>query len=59
VAASLRQEPGLQVESVEGNRGEFTVLVDGQEVARKTGESMPSVEQVRDAVRKAGAASPV
>jgi hypothetical protein len=57
VAASLRQEPGLEVESVDGNRGEFSVLVDGQEVIRK-GENMPSVEQVRDAVRKAGTATP-
>ena len=59
MAASLQQEPGLQVESVEGNRGEFTVLVDGQEVARKQGDNMPSAEQVRDAVNKARTAAPV
>lgn len=38
---------------VDGNRGELTVSVDGQVVARK-GESMPSNEEVVAAVRKAG-----
>src|SRR5262249_41022293 len=45
VAAALKQIQGLDVEVVDGARGEFTVLVDGQEVARK-GEELPAVEQV-------------
>jgi nitrate reductase NapAB chaperone NapD len=50
VAASLKQIPGLDVEVADGARGEFTVLVDGQEVARK-GEELPSVEKVVSAVK--------
>ena len=45
MAAALKQIQGLDVEVVDGARGEFTVLVDGQEVARK-GEELPAVEQV-------------
>ncbi len=51
MAAALRKEPGLQVELVDGNRGEFTVLVNGRTVAQK-GDSVPSVEEVVDAVKK-------
>jgi hypothetical protein len=53
VAAALRQEPGLQVELVDGNRGEFTVLVDGRVVAGKRGDAFPPTEEVVAAVRKA------
>jgi hypothetical protein len=52
VAEALKKEPGVQVQSVEGNRGEFTVTVGGQVVAQKT-DSLPSVEEVVDAVRDA------
>jgi hypothetical protein len=52
VAAALKQDTGVQVKTHEGERGEFTVLVNGQEVARK-GASMPSTEEVLAAVRKA------
>ena len=37
---------------VNGNRGEFTVSVDGKVVAQK-GESLPTIEEVLSAVRKA------
>jgi len=56
VAEALRQEPGVRVELVEGKRGEFTVSVDGRVVAKK-GESLPSVEEVLAAVRKAAPAA--
>jgi hypothetical protein len=52
VAGALRKEPGTEVEIVSGNKGEFTVSVDGRIVAQK-GESLPAVDQVVDAVRKA------
>ena len=52
MAAELRKEPGLQVEVVDGGKGEFTVLVDGKTVAQK-GDSMPSADEVLAAVRKA------
>jgi hypothetical protein len=53
VADALRQEPGLQVELVDGNRGEFTVLVDGRVVAGKQGDEFPPTGEVVAAVRKA------
>jgi len=39
----------LQVEMVDGNHGEFTVLVDGKVVAQK-GTTLPSVNDVVHAV---------
>ena len=52
MADALRKEPGLQVEVVDGKRGEFTVLVDGQVTARKRFFFNPSVEKVLNAVRE-------
>ena len=52
MAAALRDQPGLTVDVVNGNRGEFTVAVDGREVARK-GENLPPVDEVVAAVRQA------
>jgi hypothetical protein len=50
----LRQEPGVEVELVDGKKGELTVLVDGKEVASKGLLTKPSAEKVLAAVRKAG-----
>ena len=55
MADELRKQPGLDVQEVDGARGELTVLVDGREVARKTGDSLPTVEEVAAAVRPATA----
>lgn len=55
VADALKAEPGVEVEIVDGGKGEFTVTVGGRTVARK-GDSMPSVEDVRVAVRRAAPA---
>jgi len=52
VADALKKEPGVQVQSVDGDRGEFTVLVGGQVVAQKT-DALPPVEKVVDAVHAA------
>jgi hypothetical protein len=57
VADALRKESGLDVQSVDGARGEFTVTVDGQEVARKEGDKLPPVEQVVGAVKNTGQAT--
>jgi hypothetical protein len=57
LAAALRKEPGVDVDLGNGNKGEFTVSVNGQVVARKDGDSMPSNEEVLAAVRNAGAAA--
>jgi hypothetical protein len=53
LAAALKKEPGVDVQVVNGNRGEFTVSVDRKVVAQK-GESLPTTEEVLAAVRKAG-----
>jgi hypothetical protein len=57
VADELRKEPGVNVQVVDGARGEFTVLADGREVANKTEAGMPSLEDVLAAVRKSGQAT--
>jgi hypothetical protein len=49
----LRREPGLDVRLVDGDRGELSVLVDGEIVAKKGLFGKPSVEKVLAAVRKA------
>ena len=50
MAATLKKEPGLDVQVVNGDRGEFTVSVDGQMVAQK-GETLPDVQDVLALVR--------
>jgi hypothetical protein len=57
VAEELQKEPGMDVQSVDGQKGEFTVLVDGREVARKEGDNLPPIEQVLAAVKGAGQAT--
>jgi hypothetical protein len=53
VADALRKEPGVEVEVVDGNRGELTVQVDGKIVAKKALFFLkPSVEKVLQAVRQ-------
>jgi hypothetical protein len=42
----------LHVDLIDGNRGEFTVLVDGKVVAQK-GTNLPTVEDVVHAVETA------
>ncbi len=49
----MRKEPGVEVELVNGKRGELTVLVDGQVVAKKWLLFKPSVEKVVTAVKAA------
>jgi hypothetical protein len=53
VADALRKEPGLDVQLIDGAKGEFTVQVDGRDVAHKGGESLPSADVVVNAVRQA------
>ena len=55
MADALRQEPGVEVQLVDGKQGEFTVTVDGELVARKRLMIFkPSVEKVVRLVRQAG-----
>ncbi len=56
MADVLRKEPGVEVELVNGGRGEFTVLVDGRVVAKKGLIFKPGVEKIVKAVREAAPA---
>lgn len=53
IVAALRKEPGTRVEVVDGAKGEFTVQVDGRTVAQPYGESLPDVNEVLAAVKRA------
>ena len=46
----------MKVELVNGDHGEFTVSVDGREVARK-GETLPRLDEVVAAVKNAETAA--
>jgi hypothetical protein len=54
VAAALRRDLHIEVETVEGHYGEFTVLVDGEEVVNGGPLSflgvLPSIQTVREIV---------
>jgi hypothetical protein len=56
VAAALREDPSLTVELAPGHYGEFTVLVDGQEVLSAGAIAMlgilPSVRVVRETINR-------
>jgi hypothetical protein len=51
IAATVGDELGLYPEVADGDMGEFTVVVGGHEVYRKSGDELPSAEQVIMAVR--------
>jgi hypothetical protein len=53
VAAAITKATALDVELVEGSRGEFTVWVDEAEVARKDTDGFPSDATAVAAVRRA------
>lgn len=56
MAASLRRDPGVDVETVEGRYGEFTVLVDGERVVGGGPLAflgiLPSIRAVRKAIER-------
>ena len=58
MADALRREPGVQVNMEDGGKGEFTVLIDGRPMPR-SGDAMPTPEQVVAAVRQAHPAQAV
>jgi hypothetical protein len=53
VAELIKAELGIEPELVEGDRGEFTVWVGEQEVAKKGWVRFPSDQKVLSAVRQA------
>jgi len=52
-AAAIQNQLGVHAQITEGDRGEWRVLVDGREVARKGWIMFPSDQKVVDAVRAA------
>ena len=53
MAATLKEATGIDSELVEGSRGEFTVWVDDNVVARKGPSGFPSEAEALEAVRHA------
>jgi hypothetical protein len=56
LAVALRKEPDVNVQMVDGAHGELTVYVNGQVVARKDGDKLPTMGEVLAAVREASPA---
>jgi hypothetical protein len=53
VAALIKAETGIEPELVAGGRGEFTVWVDEQIVAKKDASGFPAEDVTVAAVRRA------
>jgi hypothetical protein len=53
VAELIKRELGVEPELIEGDRGEFSVWVDNQMVAKKGWMLFPSDKKVLTAVRQA------
>ena len=53
MAALIKKEVGAETELVEGGRGEFTVWVGEESVARKDAHGFPEERDVLAAVRQA------
>jgi hypothetical protein len=53
VEAALRNDPDTTVNVVDGEKGQFTVEVDGKVVAGKTGDTPPSTDSVVRSVHEA------
>ena len=53
MAALIKDQAGLDAELIEGGRGEFTVWVDDQIVARKDAAGFPADEEALAAVQHA------
>ncbi len=52
MAALIKKDTGIDVEIIEGDRGEFTVWVGEETVAAKDASGFPTDEDVVKAVRK-------
>ncbi len=53
MAALIKQETGIDAEIIAGGRGEFTVWVGEETVAKKDASGFPADEEVVTAVRRA------
>ncbi len=53
MAALIKQDTGMDAEIIAGGRGEFTVWVGEETVAKKDASGFPADEEVVTAVRRA------
>ncbi len=53
MAALIKQETGIDAEIIEGGRGEFTVWVGEETVAKKDAGVFPEDEEIVTAVQRA------
>lgn len=53
MAALIKQEAGADTDVEPGNRGEFSVWVDGKKVAQKDQRGFPSDAELLQAVKNA------
>jgi hypothetical protein len=51
-ASALRREPGIQVQVIDGYRGEYTISVDGRVIAEMVGSWLPTIPEVLAAIRQ-------
>jgi len=58
VAALIKDQLGIDSEVIEGGRGEFTIWVGDQVVAKKDAEGFPSDEDALAAVKRAVTSEP-
>ena len=58
MAALIKAETGIEAELVEGGRGEFTVWVGEETVAKKDASGFPADEEAVAAVRRALGSNP-
>jgi hypothetical protein len=56
VSARLAQELGVRAQTVDGARGEFSVLVGDVPMIQRDGDSLPSAEEAEAAVQNAALA---
>jgi len=51
--ASLKDDPDLKVDVVDGAKGEFSVEVDGRRIRGKSGEVLRNVSEITGEIRDA------
>ena len=57
LVSELRNDPNLNVSVVDGNKGEFTVDVDGKRINAKNGESLRDVSDLSSEIHGAPVAT--
>ena len=57
LVSELRNDPNVRVNVVDGNKGQFTVEVDGRRINAKTGESLRDATELAAEIRGAQAAT--